>query len=412
MTFTNQPKMTEKGQALIVIVLALVGLLGIAGLVIDGGNAFLDRRKAQNAADSAALATALARIRGGQNSKTVGLEAAATNGYSNDGVTNTVTVNIPPVSGPYKDNIEYVQIIIVSHVKTTFLAVVGQSEIVNEVQAVARSKRPELRLLLNGTAIASLAPGSNCSNKKAFWLHGSAVLDVTGGDVFVNSNNQSCALVQNGNSSIRIQSNHAIRVVGGATLDKPQQLTPSVSIGAGSAAYPPFFMPAITCEYPAEISGDGTTMTPGTWEEEFPPKGVTQLEPGIYCLSKGLKVNDTLTGSEVLLFVQDGDVQINANANIQISAPTTGTTAGLLIFLPMDNDNKVVIDSGAQSMFTGTILAPASHITLKGSSSAYGFHSQIIGYTVEADGSGTIIISYNASENYKAPTMPEVQLSE
>ena len=50
---------TKRGQALIVIALALAGLIGILGLVVDGGNAFLDRRKAQNAADAAVLAGAL-----------------------------------------------------------------------------------------------------------------------------------------------------------------------------------------------------------------------------------------------------------------------------------------------------------------------------------------------------------------
>jgi Flp pilus assembly protein TadG len=46
----------ERGQALIVIVFALVGLLVVAGLAIDGGMVFLDRRRMQNAADAAALA--------------------------------------------------------------------------------------------------------------------------------------------------------------------------------------------------------------------------------------------------------------------------------------------------------------------------------------------------------------------
>ena len=54
----------ERGQALIVIALALVGIIGVAGLVIDGGNAFQDRQQAQNAADAAALASAYARSRG------------------------------------------------------------------------------------------------------------------------------------------------------------------------------------------------------------------------------------------------------------------------------------------------------------------------------------------------------------
>ena len=55
----------ERGQALIIVALALVGLFGMAGLVVDGGNAFQDRQRAQNAADSAALASAHARITGG-----------------------------------------------------------------------------------------------------------------------------------------------------------------------------------------------------------------------------------------------------------------------------------------------------------------------------------------------------------
>nr|HID13800.1 hypothetical protein [Anaerolineae bacterium] len=46
----------ERGQALIFIVFAMVALLVIAGLAIDGGTVFLERRRMQNAADAAALA--------------------------------------------------------------------------------------------------------------------------------------------------------------------------------------------------------------------------------------------------------------------------------------------------------------------------------------------------------------------
>src|SRR5258705_13459829 len=58
-----KPKLlTERGQALILIALAAIGLFGIAGLVIDGGAKFSDRRHAQNAADTASLAAALAKL--------------------------------------------------------------------------------------------------------------------------------------------------------------------------------------------------------------------------------------------------------------------------------------------------------------------------------------------------------------
>src|SRR5215212_2810082 len=50
----------ERGQALILIALAAIGLFGVTGLAIDGSARFSDRRHAQNAADAASLAGALA----------------------------------------------------------------------------------------------------------------------------------------------------------------------------------------------------------------------------------------------------------------------------------------------------------------------------------------------------------------
>src|ERR1700752_828690 len=147
------------GQALIIIALALAGLAGIVGLVVDGGNAFLDRRKAQNAADTAALAAALARIRG-QDMVSAAFASATQNGYNNDGVTNLVEFYSPPKDGPHSDNVEYIQIIITSHVDTYFARIVGRNRITNVAQAVARTKSSEIKQLFNGTAIVSLAPSS------------------------------------------------------------------------------------------------------------------------------------------------------------------------------------------------------------------------------------------------------------
>ncbi len=48
----------QKGQALVVLVMALGVLMGIMALVIDGGMAFQQRRSLQNAVDAAALAGA------------------------------------------------------------------------------------------------------------------------------------------------------------------------------------------------------------------------------------------------------------------------------------------------------------------------------------------------------------------
>ena len=48
----------EIGQSIILIALMLFGLFVVAGLIVDGGNMYLNRRQAQTAADAAALAAA------------------------------------------------------------------------------------------------------------------------------------------------------------------------------------------------------------------------------------------------------------------------------------------------------------------------------------------------------------------
>ena len=415
MIFSNFPTKSERGQALIVIAIALVVLAGLIALVIDGGNVFLDRRNAQNAADSAALAAALARIRGGQSPTSVAIAMAAQNGYGNDGTNSTVAIHIPPISGPHADDTEYVQVVIVSHVKTYLASLLGWRQFTNEVEAVARSKQPEQKQLLNGPALVSLAPKSDCGGGRAFWVHGEVTLEITGGGVFINSNNKNCALVQEGSGKIHLDQTYRLNVVGGASIQKAQFLTPSVTVGQVPISYPPpFFMPDVTCgeDEEATVSEDGTSMSPGHWgEEDFPPEGVTKLEEGVYCLDGDFIVGSgrTLTGTDVVFRVEQGEVSFSGQANISLGAPTSGDFFGLLLFMPIENNSPVVLDGGG---LRGTILAPGSKITIVGSGPKHEYRSQIIGYTIEIQGQHKVDIIYKNSENFDSFSMPEVQLSQ
>lgn len=403
----------KRGQALIVIALAAVALVGMVGLVVDGGRGFLDRRKAQNAADAAALASAYARIKGDQDMVTAAMISAAENGYNNDGVRNVVELYSPPKDGPHSGDVEYIQIIITSNLDTYFARVIGRQKIINTVKATARTKSAEIKELLNGRAVISLAPASNCFNRLSFWVHGEATLDITGGGVFVNSNNQTCALIQQGSGSIRLEEGYSIEVVGNASIQKTRLLTPDVTVGAGAVGYPPpFFMPKVGCNKKAEVSLDGTSMTSGTWGDDFPPPGVTHLDGGVYCLDKGMQITGNLEGHNVIFKVQHGEVRFGSSADIILDAPNAGDNAGLLIYLPMDNPSKVVLNGADGTIIKGTILAPASPILIKGLDSPRGFHSQIIGYTIEADGNSNVVIVYNKEQNWQSLSMPEVQLSE
>ena len=55
----NRPPLSpERGQSLVIVALVLIALIGMLALAFDGGNAFFQRRIAQNAADAGALAGA------------------------------------------------------------------------------------------------------------------------------------------------------------------------------------------------------------------------------------------------------------------------------------------------------------------------------------------------------------------
>lgn len=403
----------ERGQALILIVFSIIGLIGVAALAVDGGNAYLEERRTQNAADTIALGGALARIKG-QNWVAATYKIAESNGFSNDGETNSVQVFSPPESGPYAGDVEYIQVRITSQVETYFAGVIGIPQITVSSEAIARTKASEIKEILEGNAIISLAPTSDCDNERAFWVHGESTLSISGGGIFINSNNPDCALFTNGNGSIRIDGGE-ISIVGGARIQKPKLLTPyPPRTNSAPLAYPPpFFMPEIGCAgKTAEILEDGITMSPGNYGEDvFPPEGIQFLEAGVYCLKGDFVLeNASLQGSNVTFILEYGAIDWSPSSFIDLGAPQSGDRAGLLIFAPIENKNMMKINSNGDSVLRGTILMPGAEIRLNGGDSKYGYQSQIIGYRIYSNGQSNIIIKYKDEQNYDTFSMPEIQL--
>jgi Flp pilus assembly protein TadG len=95
----------QAGQTLPLICLFMVTLLGVAGAVIDIGNAYLQRQETQNVADAAALAGAAAIPTGAYQTAAQGM--AAKNDIAGDGVvvnfnnTDTVTVTVTRTAPTY-----------------------------------------------------------------------------------------------------------------------------------------------------------------------------------------------------------------------------------------------------------------------------------------------------------------------
>lgn len=406
-------KKTEKGQALILIVLAIVGLIGMTALAVDGGLAYSERRRAQNAADSSALDAALAKVRGG-NLYTEGLARAASNNYvdTNPGAGSSspnldVEIYNPPISGTYAGNSQYVQVIITATTRTYFGPVVGINQTTNRVEAVARALPSIIQPMFPGNAIVSLSE-HDCQAVK---YQGNANTTVTGGGVYVNSDCASSAFF-NHSASAQLTA-PCLQAVGGITYKPGAINIPTSCIATGASPLPPIIYPNPTCSGTATKIGSNT-LKPGNYSGTFPPSGVTQLQPGIYCVNGNFRMNahDSLSGSDVVIVIQTGDVRWNGGATINLSAPTSGPFAGLLLFLPESNNNEVVINGNSSSIFTGSILAPSADISIKGTGNASGLKSQVIGYTVDLSGDSATLIVYNAGQNYQAPTNPSIELTQ
>jgi len=112
----------RRGIVLVWFALLLIVVLGFAGLVIDGGLLLSAQRRAQNAADAAALAAAYDMYRG----KSTAVTTAETFVHQRNGLPDaTVTVNIPPSQGPYSGETRYVEVIVNNTVSTFLVHVLG-----------------------------------------------------------------------------------------------------------------------------------------------------------------------------------------------------------------------------------------------------------------------------------------------
>jgi hypothetical protein len=173
-------------------------------------------------------------------------------------------------------------------------------------------------------------------------------------------------------------------------------------------------MPKVGCgNQIATVEEDGHTMKPGSWGDPFPPTGVTNLSSGVYCLDDGFTMDDgmKLSGNQVVFKITNGRVRFSGHAELDLSAPGSGQNAGLLIYQPQDNMNRMSLNANAFSSFRGTILAPGALIIINGNASPIGFHSQIIGNTIQVNGQDDIIFKIIPDQNYKALTFPQVQFT-
>ena len=452
-------KGNEGGQAVIMIVFAIIGLIALTALTVDGGNAYSNRRHAQNAADTAALAGARAKVRQ-ESWKDAALAIASENAFTDlfpDDSSSETLVNVEvygcdetkPAYAHCDDNEgneEYIVVAITSIVNTYFAPIIGIQQVTNRVKAIVRAKPSFVDATLLRNAMVSLMPGCKPSGwpHDPFTISGNSTSIVGGSGVFINSN---CDNALNQNGAATMNAEFGVCVVGTSNVAPGSVNPPPVSNCGTPLAYPPVVLPNPSCDTnddgminPSEegtitqISSDPIiyTASPGYYSGDFPntsPSGKLIMQKGIYCINDNFLLNsqwDVTTDANdngqfdiysegVLIMTENGGITLNGSSTLDLHAISDPSVhkdlRNLLFFMPLENDSTLNMNGASGSEFTGSIWAPASHCSLEGNNTSYDVNSQLMCFSISLSGSANINIAYNENENHLIQVPPSIELT-
>ncbi|HUQ68629.1 MAG TPA: pilus assembly protein TadG-related protein, partial [Planctomycetaceae bacterium] len=122
--YASRPSATRSGKVLVLFAVLLPIMLAIAGLVLDGGGMLNESRVAQQAADAAASAAARSLYEGGEEGDVVAIAEEYVRDFNNlDSA--TVSVSIPPATGPLAGDAQSVEVEVIQPADSHFLAFLG-----------------------------------------------------------------------------------------------------------------------------------------------------------------------------------------------------------------------------------------------------------------------------------------------
>jgi Flp pilus assembly protein TadG len=321
----------RSGVTAVLTALALTVVMGFVGLGTEVGTWYLARRGMQGAADQAALSadTALA---GGAPRNRMMVEAAAissVNGYSNGANGVTVTTNNPPTSGAYLGNAAAVEVVIQQTKPLLVLGLFLQAPVVVQARAVA----------LTRPAATACVLGLDPSAPSTVSLSNNGVLSDPHCGVASNSNSTTSLALSN-----NAQINAPVSVVGSWSLSNNAALTGSPNIDNAPPVADPYAgitrqaAPACTGQVASGSNNVTANLNPGHFCSgiSYSNNATVNLSPGTYYIDSQLVFGNNVvvnaTGGVTLVIQGDYAINISNNAQINISAPSSGIYSGLAFF--------------------------------------------------------------------------------
>jgi Flp pilus assembly protein TadG len=435
----------RRGWVLMCGALVATVLFGFLGLAFDTGVVQMQRLRAQMAADNAAVAGAL-EVRNNTGNQVLAAKAAAKlNGFEHGVNGDTVSVSSIDANNLRVD--------VTRTVSTTFMNVLGVSSSMVTARAGARLATDTTSAGGSGCVFVMQTTGSRTA-----MLGGSSLIRTDCG-IFVNSTNNG-AMSNDGQGCWQVTSG-GINIVGGyeyiwgSGAPAPPNPLPAANAtncpnGIVNNQAPPkpsggyngganFADPGASLVAPTVGSCNYTnTQINMSNYTNFQPGG--QLHPGTYC--GGITISGqvgTITMQAGTYIMAGGGFQINGGGSVQgsgvfiyntvasgysyqpfvftsqgsnanLTAPTTGTYAGVLLFTDraMTSTNLNQINGNSQTKLQGTIYMPSVPLIISGSGSSVNqdaAYTAIVAKTLTVNGGGQLRVKadYSSLPNGKLP---------
>lgn len=388
----------RSASAAVLSAFSVLGLVGGAGLATDTIQWTLTKRQLQRMADSGALAGAFAAAKGGSANSSAQSELnryTATNMIALNGT----TIESPPTSGSYSGNGKAVRVVVNANNALPF-------------SSMFMTQTPNIQ---GSATAAAVGFGTYCvvslesTTSTGVTFQGSSTVNLGCG---VTTNSQgSTAVYAGGSSTITASPVSAVGVVPAANNYATGTTLNSYSI-AQPDPYSGIGLPTgYSCSNQLSIGSNQTKTVQNNGGgvqcyRGMDLKGTVTFDPGIYVIdgSTGGSLNVNAgavvkcTGCTFIFTTTSTDMttianaKMNGNATWQVTAPETGTYAGIMMY----QDRRAVsgytnsVTGDNVSKMQGAIYFPSQEVQFSGNSTMDTKCIQIVARTVTFSGNNTI----------------------
>jgi Flp pilus assembly protein TadG len=398
----------ERGNAAVIFALATPVLVGGAGLAVETSFDYVSHSRLQGAADAAAYAGAIENMGGSPLTivTSAARDQAAANGWPS--ASGGITVSTPPTSGPNAGLPNAVEVRLTQSAPRFFTAIFASTPVALKARAVAISQSAGSACILALDKTAS----------QAVQVQGNSTVTLTGCDVMSNSIANDAVNVW---GSAKLIADCALSA-GGVTNKGGMTLTgcPAPIVQAPRVADPFAGLPTPSAgthrNIPNGNNNNGLTLQPGSYTSGMDLSGNVTLNPGVYNVSGGdfkVNANANVSGSGVTIYLANGsNVTMNGNADVNISAPTSGTYSGVLFFGDRNGSGSNTFNGDATSKLTGDLYFPSQSVSYLGNFSGKNGCTQIIADTVQWSGNTTIAVDCKDQGMNAIPARQAIKLVE